>query len=55
MGDLAQELTLLAAQSSYQLAAGKLIFNFNGDQVINGHSDVARRETAWLLAMRILS
>ena len=55
MGDLAQELTLLAAQSPYQLAAGKLIFNFNGDHVITGHSDVARPETAWLLAMRILS
>jgi pimeloyl-ACP methyl ester carboxylesterase len=55
MGGLAQELTLLAAQSPYQLAAGKLISNFNGDQVITGHSDVARPETAWLLAMRILS
>ena len=55
MGDLAQDLTLLAAPSPYQLAASKLIFNFNGDQVITGHSDVARPETAWLLAMRILS
>jgi hypothetical protein len=55
MGNLAQDLTLLAAQSPYPLTPDKLIFNFNGDQIITSHGDVARPETAWLMAMRILS
>jgi hypothetical protein len=55
MGNLVQDLTLLAAQSPYQLTQGRLIFNFNGDQIITNHGDVARPETAWLMAMRILS
>jgi hypothetical protein len=55
MGSLAQDLILLAALSPYQLTQGKLIFNFNGDQIITSHGDVARPETAWLMAMRILS
>jgi hypothetical protein len=55
MGGLAQDLTLQAAQSPYSLADGKPVFNFNGDRVISSHSDVARPETAWLMAMRILS
>lgn len=54
MGEQAQELTLLAAKSPYQLAQGKVIFNFNGDNVITAHGDVARPETAWLIAMRLL-
>ncbi|HTP31848.1 MAG TPA: hypothetical protein VMJ75_06720 [Candidatus Acidoferrales bacterium] len=55
MGDAAQDVTLLAAQSPYQLAPGKLIYNFDGNDVITGHSDVARPETAWLMALRIAS
>jgi hypothetical protein len=55
MGSLSQDLMLLPAQTPYALGAGKLIFNFNGDQIITGHSDVGRPETAWLIAMRILS
>ncbi len=55
MGNLAADTPLLAAQSPYQLAPGKAIYNFNGDNVITSHGDVARPETAWLMAMRIAS
>ncbi|MBZ5581894.1 MAG: hypothetical protein LAQ30_06755 [Acidobacteriia bacterium] len=55
MGSLAEDVTLLGAQSPYQLTQGKAIYNFNGDQIITSHGDVARPETAWLMAMRIAS
>jgi hypothetical protein len=53
MGNLAEDVTMLSAQSQYQLTPGKLIYNFNGDQIITSHGDVARPETAWLMAMRM--
>ncbi|HTS63213.1 MAG TPA: hypothetical protein VMH28_14395 [Candidatus Acidoferrales bacterium] len=55
MGDLAQDVTLLAAKAAYQLTPGKLVYNFDGDNVITSHGDVARPETAWLMATRIAS
>jgi pimeloyl-ACP methyl ester carboxylesterase len=55
MEDLAQFVTLLGARSPYPLAENKLIYNFNGDNVITSHGDVARPETAWLMAMQILA
>ena len=55
MGGLAQDTPLLAARSAYQLPVGKRIYNFNGDNIITSHGDVARPETAWLMAMRIAS
>jgi hypothetical protein len=55
MGDLVQNLTLLAAKSGYSLPDSKPVVNFNGDQIISSHGDIARPETAWLMAMRILS
>ena len=55
MGDQAQFLTLLGGRPDYPMATDKVIYNFNGNDVITSHGDVARPETAWLLAMRILA
>ena len=55
MGALADDTLMLAARSPYPLPAGKAIYNFNGDAIITSHGDVARAETAWLLAMGIPS
>jgi hypothetical protein len=55
MGYQAQFLTLLGGRPDYSLAADKVIYNFNRDEVITSHGDVARPETAWLLAKRILA
>jgi len=45
------EIDLLAVGGAYPFAtANKRIFNLNGDNSIQGHSDVARPETAYALA-----
>lgn len=47
----AKNLPLLAAAATYDFGSGPSpVFNFNSDAFISGHSDVARPETAHLLA-----
>jgi hypothetical protein len=55
MDSQAQFVTLLRARSEYALTKNKVIYNFNGDNVIMSHGDVARPETAWLMAMQIIT
>jgi hypothetical protein len=45
------ELQLLPAGGTYDfVTSGKLVFNLNGDNIIQSHGDVARTETAAVLA-----
>jgi hypothetical protein len=44
------EIVLLPVGGAYDFDAGKLIFNLNGDATIQSHGDVARDETAAVLA-----
>ena len=45
------DLTLQPVGGAYDLAvAGKRVFNLNGDNIITSHGDVARAETAYVLA-----
>ena len=53
MGALAKNLTLQTGRPPYPLDVKCPIYNFNGDAIITSHGDVARPETAWLLAMRL--
>jgi hypothetical protein len=45
------EIALQPVGGSYNFAVpGKSVFNLNGDAFISGHGDVARAETAYVLA-----
>ena len=48
--DTAEIVLLPAGGGAYDFKTGKLIFNLNGDAIIQSHGDVARNETAAVLA-----
>lgn len=48
------ELNLLPTGAPYDFKTGKQVFNLNGDNIIQGHGDVARLETAAVLAAAML-
>jgi hypothetical protein len=44
------EIQLLPIGGKYDFSSGKRVFNLNGDTIIQSHGDVARPETAAVLA-----
>lgn len=48
------EINLLPSGGTYNFKVGKQVFNLNGDNIIQGHGDVARPETAAALAAAML-